>query len=192
MKLPRFYSCILALFAITLQSIALEIEGVHVPESQLLPDGSSLVLNGAGVRKKLMFKLYIGALYLAEKSQDAEAIVAAETPMAIELQIISGKINSDNMTKATTEGFEHSTEGKTDSIQAEIQQFLRAFSEPIVKGDKFTMTYIPGDGVIIQKNAKTVDTISDTPGFKEALFGIWLSAHPAQDSLKSAMLGNEE
>ena len=180
----------LVLFAaMSLQTFALEIRGVDVPETRTTGAGDELVLNGAGVRKKLMFKLYVGALYLAEQNSDAEAIIAAKDPMMIELHIISSKINSENMTSATLEGFENATGGATEAISEEIQQFLRAFSAPIKKGDKFTICYNPEMGVNIGKNDEKIDSIADTPGFKKALFGIWLSDKPAQQTLKAAMLG---
>ena len=187
---PLLSLCLATCFA--LQSFAVEIEGVQVSETKTTGAGDALVLNGAGVRKKLMFKLYVGALYLSEKGSDASAILAAKAPMMIDLHIISSKINSDNMTKATMEGFENSTGGKIEGIQAEIDQFLKAFSAPIEKGDSFTICYKPGMGVNIAKNGQKVDSIADAPGFKEALFGIWLSDKPAQESLKSAMLGIKE
>ena len=180
---------VLLFAAMSLQSYGLEIQGVDVPETATTGAGEELVLNGAGIRKKLMFKLYVGALYLKEKSTDASSIVSAREPMMIELNIISSKINSENMTSATLEGFENSTGGDTTAIAEPIQQFLKAFSAPIEKGDKFTICYHPGMGVNIGKNNEKVGSIEDIPGFKEALFGIWLSDKPAQETLKEAMLG---
>lgn len=175
--------------AMSLQTLAVEIQGVNVPETQKTGAGEELVLNGAGVRKKLMFKLYVGALYLKEKSSNAEAIISANEPMMLELNIISSKINSENMTSATLEGFENATGGDTEAISGQIKAFLEAFSAPIKKGDKFTICYHPGMGVSIGKNDEKVGSIENVPGFKEALFGIWLSEKPAQESLKQAMLG---
>ncbi len=189
MKILTPFLSIVLFAAMSLQTFALEIRGVDVPENRTTGAGDELVLNGAGVRKKLMFKLYVGALYLTEQNSEADAIIAAEDPMMIELHIISSKINSENMTSATLEGFEKATGGATEAISEEIKQFINAFSAPITKGDKFTICYKPEMGVTIAKNDEKIDSIADTPGFKEALFGIWLSDEPAQETLKAAMLG---
>jgi len=166
---------------------ALELEGIDLPENLSL-EGQELVLNGAGVRKKFFFKLYVGSLYLEEKSQQAEAVVTADSPMAIRLNIISGKINSDNMTEATLEGFDKATRGNTQPLQAEIDQFMAAFEEKIVEGDQFTLLYVPQEGVKVYKNGALATTVAGL-AFKRALFGIWLGEEPAQKSLKHDMLG---
>lgn len=166
---------------------ALEVEGVELPETLSL-DGGELVLNGAGVRKKFFFKLYVGSLYLEEKTREADAVIPADSPMAIRLDIISGKINSDNMTEATLEGFDKATGGNTQPLQAEIDQFMAAFEEKIVEGDRFTLLYKPQEGVKVYKNDELKTTVTGL-AFKRALFGIWLGEEPAQKSLKHDMLG---
>lgn len=165
---------------------ALELEGVDLPE-RLAQDGQELALNGAGVRKKFFFDLYVASLYLQEKSGDPEQVIAADAPMAIRLDIVSDKINSANMTEATLEGFEKSTGGNAQPLQEKINQFLAAFAEEIHKGDRFTLLYTPEEGVKAYKNGNLKTTITDL-AFKRALFGIWLGHEPAQRSLKRDLL----
>ncbi|HEY9198971.1 MAG TPA: chalcone isomerase family protein, partial [Gammaproteobacteria bacterium] len=46
---------------------ALELSGVTVHDSvQTHADGSALLLNGAGVRRRFFMDIYVGALYLAQ------------------------------------------------------------------------------------------------------------------------------
>lgn len=167
---------------------ALEVEGVELPENLSL-EGQELVLNGAGVRKKFFFNLYVGSLYLEEKTQDAESVIQSDSPMAIELHIISDKINSDNMTEATLEGFEKATGGNTKPLQGEIDRLIRAFDEEFNEGDSFQLLYLPQKGVKVYKNGELQTSVSGL-AFKRALFGIWLGDEPAQQSLKQGMLGN--
>lgn len=146
-------------------------------------------LNGGGIRKKVFFKLYVGGLYLSEKSSDAGAIINADKPMAVKLQITSGMISSDNMSEAITEGFEASTGGNTAPLKAEITEFVNTFKkDEIVEGNVFDIIYVPGKGVESYKNGKLQGTIKGM-AFKKALFGIWLGSKPADDDLKAAMLG---
>ena len=68
-------------------------------------ESSELLLNGGGVRTKLIFKLYTAGLYLQSKSTDGGAVLKADESMAIRLVITSNKINSNNMSEAIEEGF---------------------------------------------------------------------------------------
>ena len=74
-----------------------------MPES-LQTGQTQLMLNGAGIRTKFFFDIYVGGLYLKEKSQDATAIIEANEPMAIRLHILSSKATSKKMEKADNFG----------------------------------------------------------------------------------------
>ncbi len=166
---------------------AKDIAGISMPDT-VQADGSALVLNGAGVRTKFFMDLYVGGLYLKQRQADADKIIAADEPMAIRLHIISGLITSEKMETATREGFANATGGQTSPLAEKIESFIAVFREQIQKGDIFEFTYVPGAGTRIAKNGALKKTI---PGadFKRALFGIWLCAKPAQESLKAQMLG---
>ena len=66
-------------FAMTLSAAAADLAGVSVPESAQVA-GANLALNGVGLRKKFFIKIYVGGLYLPQKSSDADAIIASATP----------------------------------------------------------------------------------------------------------------
>lgn len=165
---------------------AVELGGITMPDELQVGD-QSLALNGAGIRSKFVFDLYVAGLYLDEKSSDAQAIIESTSPMALRLHIISSKITSKKMTKATRKGFKKATGGKTDAISAEIEQFLEAFSAEIVEGDVFEFVST-ADGVVVSKNGSEQAAISSSE-FKQALFGIWLSDHPVKENLKKKLLG---
>jgi hypothetical protein len=166
---------------------ALEVGKVNVPDS-ISAGGNDLVLNGAGIRSKFGLKLYVGSLFLTQKSTDAQAIIAADEPMAIRLNIISGMITSEKMEDATREGFDNATNGNIAPIKNEIESFIAVFNEPIKEGDSFDMVYVPAKGVEVYKNGNSKSVINNME-FKKALFGIWLSDKPAQKNLKEGMLG---
>lgn len=166
---------------------ALTVEGVEIPETYSMSN-QQLTLNGAGTRSKFFLDLYVGSLYLPETGHDGAAILAADEPQVISLHIISGMITSERMTKATREGFEASTGGNLSAIQEDVDRFMGVFRDEIREGDVFDLAYLPGQGVQIFKNGDLKDTIGGLT-FKKALFGIWLSDHPAQKDLKKKMLG---
>lgn len=162
------------------------VAGVKV-EEKLVLEGQNLVLNGVGTRVKLFMDMYVGALYLEKKSTIANEIMASKDGAAIRLTIVSGLISSDKMIDAVTEGFENSTGGKTAPLKPKIDKFISFFKEEIKKGDVFTMVNTD-EGVVVYKN-NTKKGVIEGNDFKKGLFGIWLSAKPADKNLKKAMLG---
>ncbi|WP_458700806.1 chalcone isomerase family protein [Sulfurospirillum sp. 1307] len=164
--------------------LARDIGEVNLPDSIEKP---ALVLNGAGIRSKFIFDLYVAGLYLQKKNNDAKDIINANKPMAIKLHIISSLISSEKMKDATMEGFENSTNNNIAPIKEKIEAFIDVFKEEIKKDDIYTFIYEPSNGVEIFKNSQLKSTIKGLD-FKKALFGIWLSDKPAQESLKKNLL----
>jgi len=162
------------------------VEGVTLPSTFSVGD-KTLLLNGAGMREKLWFDLYVGALYLQAKNGNGTDIANADKPMAVKLHIVSSKINRDNMVDAINEGFVKSTGGNVAPIKAKIDQLLKAFTS-IKVGDIFDLVYEPGVGTSMYINGKIVTTVTGHD-FKKALFGIWLGSSAVDDDLKKGMLG---
>ena len=178
---------VLTLIIMSPVSNAKEIEGINLPES-LEVAKSKLILNGAGVRSKFFIDLYVGGLYLQNKSNNPREIIEEDELMAIRLHIISSLITSKKMENATREGFENATKGNTEPIKSQIEQFISVFKEKIEENDIFDLIYLPGKGLEVYKNGELRSRIEGL-AFKRALFGIWLSDKPAQNSLKEEMLG---
>ena len=148
-----------------------------------------LLLNGAGTRTKFVISVYNAGLFLKKKSNNAAQIIKANEPMAMRRVVVSGFVSAEKMKEALKEGFENATGGKTAPIQPQINQLMtKAFSGKINKGDVFDIVYTPSAGTMIAKNSKPLTTIKGFP-FKQAIFGIWLSNKPAQESLKKQLLG---
>ncbi|MBW2201523.1 MAG: chalcone isomerase family protein, partial [Deltaproteobacteria bacterium] len=61
--IKRLFITTIAVFIMTSLSAAMEIGGVHLPDT-LMAGKSPLLLNGAGLRKKVFIKVYAGGLYL--------------------------------------------------------------------------------------------------------------------------------
>jgi hypothetical protein len=187
-KMKKFILLAISVFTLQMATAQTVVGEVTLPNT-LTFNGESLVLNGAGIRKKaIVLKLYSGGLYLPSKNSDASAIISSDDTQAIRLVITSSFVSSDAMSEAVEEGFEASTDGNTSSISAEIKKFKGFFSEEIVETDTFDITNQKGKGVVCYKNGKELGTISGA-AFKKALFGIWLGNDPADSKLKKGMLG---
>ena len=170
-------------------AIATPVEAVEVGGPKTLKIGDNkLVRNGFGTREKMFLSLYEGTLYVKQKNKDAKTIVESDEAMAVRIKITSRFVSQQKMLAALNEGFEASTGGKTESLEAEIKQFRACFSDPIKMKDVFVLVYVPDTGVVVYKNNKPKGSIQGLE-FKKAMFGIWLGNNAIDNGLKSAMLG---
>ncbi|HNZ65268.1 MAG TPA: chalcone isomerase family protein [Smithella sp.] len=172
---------------LTSAGYAKEVGGINMPDT-LAAGSDTLVLNGAGIRTKYFIKVYVSGLYLKQKGGDANAIMNADEPMAIKLQVISNMITSDKMKETVMEGFKNSTNGNMAPYKDRIDAFVGVFKDNIKLGDVYDMIYVPGEGVKAYKNKQLKSTTKGLD-FKKILFGIWLSNKPADNKLKASMLG---
>jgi len=176
------------LFFSSTLSYAVEVGGVEIPETQVTEAGD-LILNGTGIRKKFGFKVYIGALYLKEKSSDSQKIIDADEPMSI---VMTWK-RSGPVSKAKpvyAEGFKYHGDSGSDTLKADIETFLGLIVKA-KKKDVWTYRYLPGKGVDVLSNGELIKTL---PGleFKKALFAIWLykgDNFTGDKKLRAGMLG---
>jgi hypothetical protein len=182
---------ILIAFMVTILSVtgfSMEIGGVNMPDSLKVGD-ANLILNGAGLRKKLWIKVYAGGLYLKAKEKDQTKIINADEPMAIRMEFIYNGVSAEKLIGAWNEGFENATKGNTAQIKKEIDTFNGYFKEEAKKGDVYEIIYVPQKGTTLIINGKESGTIKGL-AFKKALFGIWLCDKPADEDLKEGMLGD--
>ena len=168
-------------------ALGMEIGGIQLPDS-LTVNEAKLQLNGAGLRKKVVIKVYAGGLYLLKKETDPAKIIAADEPMVIRMHFIHSKVSKENLVSAWNEGFANATNGNIAAIEKEIGKFNGYFQEDAKKGDVYDVIYLPGQGISVEINGKRKGPI---PGheFKKAVFSIWLGEKPADAKLKKGMLG---
>ena len=74
----------LALSMLGTATLAAELAGATLPDTLSAGD-KTLKLNGLGLRKKAMFKVYVGGLYLESPSKDAGRILASDQARAIRM-----------------------------------------------------------------------------------------------------------
>ena len=153
-----------------------------------LPDSAKvgaeiLVLNGLGLRSKMGFKVYVGGLYLGQKSSDAPAIIKADAPKRIVMHFVR-EVGSEKLKDSFLDGFDASVKA---TLKAQIDQFISAL-ETLKVGEEMAITYAPGTGTAVNVKGKDKVTIPGLP-FAQAAFGIWLGAKPPSGDLKKGLLG---
>ncbi len=163
---------------------AAELAGVKLPDTLSAGD-KMLKLNGLGLRKKAMFKVYVGALYLVLPSKDAGAILAADQAKAIRLHFLRS-LTKKQLVEAFQEGFEANAPDKA-AQKAAFDKMLALVPDAKV-GETLTFTYLPGKGTTLQVGNKDLGVFAGK-GFADAVFSIWLGPKPPTADLKKGMLG---
>jgi len=162
------------------------IAGIDIPETLSVGD-HTLVLNGAGLRKKLFVDAYVACLYLADHDRDPQRILDADEPQAVIMHVASELVTRKRLTDSLPRDLRRSTGNQLESIRSQTDQLLAMFDDEVAAGDVFRMVYLPGTGTQVWHNERLKGTIEGLE-FKRALFGIWLSEQPTQPSLKLALL----
>lgn len=164
------------------------IAGVTVPDTTVV-DQQTLTLNGAGLRKKVVFDVYVAALYTAARSQDANQIIHDSQPRQLRLTL-KRDLDAQTLIDALKEGVHNNlNEQETQELGPMLGQFedrMRSVGE--AKEGDLVQLDLDAQGVQIVFNQKTLGRIRH-PNLAPALLKIWLGPKPAQESLKKALLG---
>ena len=195
MKKYKFKQVLASLFlvlGVAQGAAAAELEGVKLPDSARVADGSAeLALNGAGVRTRFLFRVYVGALYLMKKTTAANVVINDAGAKRIALHMLR-ELSSDQFVSAMEEGLKnnHSAD-ELGKLDPRIKQLRAVFDavKTAKAGDVIYIDFLPGTGTRITVNGGVRGVI---PGddFSRALLRIWLGDHPADGDLKKGMLGS--
>lgn len=171
---------------------AMDVAGMKVDETAKIGN-SDLKLNGAGIRYKAFFKVYVAALYLPEKKTAVNDIIAL--PGAKQVSIIALRdISSEDFGQAFMAGIrKNSDKIELSKYINQMLQFGQLFASvpEIKKGDILTMDWVPGTGTMLQLNGKKITEVIPDVGFYNAVLRIWLGNNPADEKLKRAMTGDK-
>ena len=183
----RWIACV-ALALAAVPAAAMELAGVTLPDTTTV-NGSTLTLNGMGVRTKtiLKVKVYVAGLYLATPNHDAAAIIAADEAKQVVMHFLYKKVEKDKLTEAWREGFEKNSAVVLSALKARLDEFCALWPD-MASSEQAVITYIPGTGTRLELKGKEAGVI---PGkdFADAMFAVWLGAKPVDAGLKEGMLG---
>jgi Chalcone isomerase-like len=172
--------------AVATPALAKKVGGVEFPDTVEV-GGEKLVLNGAGIRKRFIIKVYAGGLYLPRRMDDADAIVAADAPKRVRMAFLYD-VTSGQIMGAFREGFEKNSPGPAlKDLLAQLDQIAPAIPD-LPEGSEMVVTYVPGQGTTVTAPGGAKATVPGKP-FADAMFRNWLGPAPADKDLKAAMLG---
>lgn len=176
---------LLAVLGLATPCLAKELAGVNMPESVEV-QGIQLQLNGMGLRKKWVFKVYVAGLYLESPSRDAATIIQSKQIKRIEIQMLRDLSNA-RVTNGIERGFKKNAEDKLPALREKLDR-LYAHVSDFRRGQKLTVTYVPGKGTMV-RNSDGKEILIEGRDFAEAMFSVWLGKSPVDRSLKRGLLG---
>jgi hypothetical protein len=190
-KMRRFLFA--AIFVVALTGVrAAEVAGVKLDDRlRLAPGGPELVLNGAGIRTRVFFKVYVGALYLPEKKVAASDVLALAGPKRVAMAMLRD-LTAQQLSEALAEGISNnSSAAEQAALKARVDELLAIMNSlgEAKKGDAITLDYLPQSGTRVVVNGQPRGKPIAGEDFYRALLRIWLGDKPVDDDLKKGMLG---
>ena len=189
----RLLSRLLAATALVLattgvQAQAIELEGVKLePTAQV--GGAALQLNGAGLRTRAIFKVYVAGLYVPQKSADASALLAQKGPRRISITMLRS-VDADSFSGALNDGLRaNHTDAQVAGFKAQLDTLnanLKAVGEA-KKGDVIHFEYLPDAGTRVTVNGQARGNPIPGEDFFTAVLRIWIGDKPVDGDLKKGM-----
>lgn len=176
----------LMLLLLTLPVGAAELAGVKMADSVRI-DAQDLVLNGLGLRKKAIFKVYVGGLYLPSRQSDTTAILQADEHRRMVLQFVRN-VGGDSIAGAWQDCLTANVDKPSGELTQQFEQ-LSSWMSDVSSKDQLSFTYRPGQGTQVEVKGKSQGTI-EGKDFADALFSCWIGPHPPSADFKAGLLGN--
>ena len=154
--------------------------------------GKELKLNGAGMRTKLIIKVYAAGLYVPEKKTTTAEILKEDGPRRMTIQM-ARDVSSDDFGKAFMDGLNDNLDKvEKQKIVAQIGRIGELFAsvDGLKKGDVLHLDWVPGSGTQAELNGKKLGEPIPDLAFYNAILRIWLGDKPVDRGLKPALLGD--
>lgn len=171
-------------------AVAVELAGVKV-EDAVTVSGTKLQLNGAGIRYKGPFKVYVGDLYTTRRVSSLDDLIAAPGPKRLSMTFLRD-INSAEFGKLLTRGMEDnvSKQDLSKIIPGMIKMGdIFAANKSFAPGDVCSLEWDPAKGLSVYAKGKLQAEPFKDPAFYRALMSIWFGNTPADWKLKDELLG---
>jgi hypothetical protein len=180
----------IAAFAATLllagSAHAATLAGVKLADTVSV-NGQHLKLNGAGLRKKLFIKVYVGGLYLAAKQANPASILATDAPRQMTMNFVFN-VDKGKIAEAWEEGLTANTPNASAEVKANFKK-LSSWMDDMKDGQSLQLTYVPNSGTTVTVNGKNKGTL---PGkaTADAILATWIGPKPGPgEDFKKALLG---
>ena len=163
------------------------LEGVEFAETYKL-DGSTLVLNGTGMRLAtfVKVKVYAAGLYLETKATDGQKIIASDTKKVVRM-VFKRDVDADVIQESWTEGFEHQCKrDERKTLLSSLAQ-LNSLMSDMKEGEEMLYTFDQGTVEVFIGGVSRGKVENNR--MAQLLLGCWIGSKPPNKELKAGMLG---
>ena len=178
---------VLLSFLVVFSAHAAEVAGVKIPD-----EDQKLVLNGAGLRKRAFFQVYVIGLYLPEKKTAAADAIGAAGPKRVLIHMMRD-VGADQFGSALADGMKDNvSEAEMKALEPRVKQLqaIMLAMKEAKQGMRITLDWTPA-GTAVTIDGKPAGQPIPGEDFYRALLKIWLGEKPVQDDLKKALLGEK-
>ena len=184
-------SCLIAaaLASIAAGSAAVEVSGIKL-DDHVTVSGVPLVLNGAGLRTKLMLKIYVVALYLPSRTTSADAVINGNNQLRRVRLVLKRALGADTIWDAFDEGIKaNNSAAELAALKPKLDQIEKLFKEfgDVAEGDAIDIDFTATGDTSVAFKGQSKGSIAG-PDLQRALLKIWLGKHPVQEDVKKALL----
>src|SRR5512137_1619734 len=161
-----------------------EMEGQKFEPTAAL-GGQTLSLNGVGLRKRAIFKVYVAGLYVGQKTNNAATIINDKGPRRISLHMLRD-VEASSFIDSFTEGLKNNlTEAQFASFKPQTDALLGIMKSigEAKKGDVINFDYTPDGGTRVTVNGQAKGNPIAGADFFAAVLRIWLGDKPADETL---------
>jgi hypothetical protein len=177
------------LLSLALAAHGAEVAGVRLDDKTQV-ESRDLVLNGAGLRKRLIFSVYVIGLYLPEKKADAAAAIQLAGPKRAAIHMLRD-VGAEQFTEALVEGLRaNHSEADFKAFEPRVKQLADVIAEikEAKKGMTITLDWT-GSATQLTVNGNPAGKPIAGEDFYRGLLRIWLGDKPVQEDLKKSLLG---
>ena len=181
---------LLALLSAGASSQVVMVEGARY-ESSVQLAGERLVLNGVGVRKRFVFDIYAGGLYVTQRAARTEDLVGQPGPKRVALRFLRD-VDGELFVTSLHNGLRaNHSEVELAKWKAQVDVLTRTIQTIALarRGDAVNFEYTPQDGTRVTVNGVTRGPLIPGADFYAAVLRVWLGETPADAGLKKGMLG---
>jgi hypothetical protein len=167
-----------------------ELEGVKL-EPTVQVGGATLQLNGAGIRTRAVFKVYVAGLYVPQKANSAAALLAQKGPRRVAITMLRS-VDADTFAGSLNDGLRANlSEQQLAAMKTQIDALnanMKTIGEA-KKGDVIHFEFTPDAGTRVVVNGQARGAAIPGDDFFTAVLRIWLGDKPVDGSLKKGMVG---
>lgn len=164
-------------------------ESIEIPlETTSHVDKHPMQLMGYALRRYHGEKMYVGAIYTAQKLKDVKSMIQKEIPMRMRLYILSQKIEPHISENTWSEElYVNNSEAENEKFANQILSFKNQVKRTFKNGDIIDIEFTPESGMGLYINDDQKSTWPNKDLFNMTL-KTWIGPHPPTREFKRAIM----